>query len=62
MIYSAKYIKRCYIARMFSTLFIYDVTSIAIILICIVITLVIYQKYNMTLFYDGDVIYDIKNC
>ena len=59
MIYSAKYIKRRYIARIFSTLFIYDVTSIAIILICIVITLVIYQKYIMTFFHDGDAIYDI---
>ena len=60
MIYSAKYIKRRYIARIFSALFIYDVTSIAIILICIVITLVIYQKYIMTLFHEGDVYYDIN--
>ena len=59
MIYSANNIKRRYIARLFSTLFIHDVTSIDIILICIVITLVIYQKYIMTLFHDGDVIYDI---
>ena len=60
MIYSPKYIKRRYIVRIFSTLFYYDVTSIAIILICIVITLVIFQKYIITLFHDGDVIYDIN--
>ena len=60
MIYSAHNIKRRYIARLLSTLFIHDVTSIDIILISIVITLVIYQKYIMTLFHDGDVIYDIN--
>ena len=52
--------KRRYIAGIFLTLFIYNVTSFVIILICIVITLVIYQNYIMTLFHDDDVIYDIK--
>ena len=41
-------------------LFIYNVMSYAIILICIVITLLIYQKYIMTLFHDGEFIYDIR--
>ena len=60
MIYSAKYIKPRYMVCILSVLFIYDIKSNVIILSCIVITLVWYQKYIMTLFHDGDVIYDIN--
>ena len=61
MIYSAKYIKRHYNVRIFLTLFIYDVMSILIILICIVITLVKNQNYIMTSCHDGDVLYNIND-